>query len=238
MPPTTWSTPWAPRATSRISTGGRRRTSARRRAGPAYAASSTWVASGWHREDLSPHLRSRHETGETLRASGVRCHRAARFDRAGLGQPLLRADPRARRAAARDDLSALGPGQGAADRHRGCDRLPGRLARACRTRGRGSSRSAAPTRSPTPRSCASTPGSEACAALFIPVPVLTPQALLAVAGPDHAGLRARRTQADRGRAQPHRGHRRRCAARLRRPPDEPERGDRPRHAQRGSQVRP
>ena len=70
-PPTTSCTPWAPPATSPIST-------ARRAAHFGEAARAAGVRRiiylgglGDAADDLSPHLRSRHETGEVLRESGV-----------------------------------------------------------------------------------------------------------------------------------------------------------------------
>ena len=60
-----------------------------------------------HGERLSPHLRSRQETGDALRAGGAG-DRAPRRDHRRLGERRLRDDPRAHRAAAGHGLPALG----------------------------------------------------------------------------------------------------------------------------------
>ena len=63
---------------------------------------------GERRAGLSPHLRSRQETGEVLRASGVPVDRVPRLDRHRLGQPVLRDDPGAGGAAAGHDHARAG----------------------------------------------------------------------------------------------------------------------------------
>ena len=84
---------------------------------------------GLGRGELSPHLASRQEVGEILRASGVPTIEFRASIVIGSGQRIVRDDPRARREAARDGDAALGSGPCAADRDRGRARLPARGAR-------------------------------------------------------------------------------------------------------------
>ena len=69
-------------------------------------------------ETLSKHLKSRIETGQVLRESGVPVVEFRASVVIGSGQPVVRADPCARRAIAGHDLPAVGLHAGAADRHR------------------------------------------------------------------------------------------------------------------------
>ena len=69
-------------------------------------------------ETLSKHLKSRIETGQVLREMRRPRRGVSRVRRDRVRQPVVRADPRARRAIAGHDLPAVGLDTGAADRHR------------------------------------------------------------------------------------------------------------------------
>ena len=115
--PTTWCTRWRRGRLRGPGSPGRRQLRPRRRR----AGVRRIIYLGGLADDaasLSPHLKSRAETGDVLRASRRAGHRVPRVDRHRRRQPVVRDDSGAGRAAAGDDLPALGAHADAADRRR------------------------------------------------------------------------------------------------------------------------
>ena len=100
-------------------------------------------------ETLSKHLKSRIETGQVLRESGVPVVEFRASVVIGSGQPVVRADSGAGRTFAGHDLPAVGLDPGAADRHRRPAGVSGGRASTFPTARAARSKSAGPTRRAT-----------------------------------------------------------------------------------------
>ena len=134
-PPTTSSTRWASAGSfEEAGPRGRRELRPRPRARRACGGSSTSAGSAGGSERSRRTSAAATRSGDVLRRVGVPVDRVPRLDRHRLGEPVVRDDPRPRRAAARHDHAALGVDAGAADRHRRPARLPGGGARPRRRR--------------------------------------------------------------------------------------------------------
>ena len=156
-------TRWGRRATTRRTTA--RAPAVRRgRAARPGVRRIVYLGGLGHGEELSRHLASRQEVGRILARVRRSDHRAPGLDRHRIGQPVVRDDPRPGGAAAGDGDAAVGGHAHPADRDRGRPRLPRWRALDLPPARAASSRSAAPTASPTGSSCASTPAGGACAA--------------------------------------------------------------------------
>ena len=123
--PITSSTPWALAAITSKRIASPPAILARRRGGRGFGRVVYLGGLATSGEALSAHLESRLETGRSPERKWRAGRGIPRVRRDRVGQPLVRADPRARRAPAGHDLPALGVDTGAANRYRRRARVSG-----------------------------------------------------------------------------------------------------------------
>ncbi len=186
---------------------------------------------------LSEHLRSRQETGDILRESGVPVVELRASIVLGSGSLSFEMIRALVERLPGHDLPALGRRRSPADRGRGRGRVPGRGARSSRRR-----RTRLRDRRPGPgdlrRLDARVRAPARLEAALDPGAVPDAPALEPLARPRHAALRARRPQARGQHAQPHGHPRPRRAGGLPRQAAGRARGDRPGSRERGRGLRP
>ena len=237
--PTTWSTRWAPPSDFEERDRARRGNLRRGRAAAGVRRIVYLGGLGDERDELSrapaQPPRGRPHPARVGRAG----RRVPRLDRHRLGQPLVRDDPRARRAAAGDDHAALGRACCAQPiAHRGRARLPARRARCSSCDESRVYEIGGADRVSYGDLMREYARQRGLRRFLIPRAGADAAPLEPVARAGDAALRARRPQAHRQHLPSDRRARRPAPAqRFRDPPDRRARGDRARARQRGSRVR-